>query len=159
LAVGNAIVTRAEGYAIYNFEVESGEGEDTHNYFVGKASGGAWVHNSRPCANGGLFDESQLGPMVAPQRHADLRERMGAAPFAGAHAHHDLPWEFREWFADRGINVNDPQFDRWVNGANHLAWSPAFQRVSERFIARKPNATKGEVLAFLARIRVGGKFR
>lgn len=60
LAVGNAIVTRAgptlqvksikwqrraEGWTVYNFEVESGKGEDTHNYFVGRANGGASVHN------------------------------------------------------------------------------------------------------------------
>ncbi|MBC7804522.1 MAG: hypothetical protein H7145_00025 [Akkermansiaceae bacterium] len=66
LAVGNAIVTRAgprlfvksvkwhrraEGYAVYNFEVEALSGKDsdgkhTHSYFVGKAGGGAWVHNA-----------------------------------------------------------------------------------------------------------------
>ena len=55
LAIGNSIVTRAgptlvikniewerraEGYKVYNFEVE-----DTHSYFVGTATGGAWVHN------------------------------------------------------------------------------------------------------------------
>ncbi|MBC7804524.1 MAG: hypothetical protein H7145_00035, partial [Akkermansiaceae bacterium] len=67
LAIGNSIVTRAgprmfvksvkwhrraEGYAVYNFEVEAlsgkdADGENTHSYFVGKASGGAWVHNGK----------------------------------------------------------------------------------------------------------------
>ena len=57
LAIGNSIVTRAgpplvvksvtwkrrtEGYNVYNFVVE-----DDHSYFVGKANGGAWVHNPR----------------------------------------------------------------------------------------------------------------
>jgi hypothetical protein len=41
---------RAEGYTVYNFEVEAlsgkeADGRNTHSYFVGKASGGAWVHN------------------------------------------------------------------------------------------------------------------
>ena len=31
---------RSEGYDVYNFVVE-----DDHTYFVGKANGGAWVHN------------------------------------------------------------------------------------------------------------------
>lgn len=56
LALGNAIVTRAgpnlivkavqtqsraEGYTVYNLVVE-----DDHTYFVGKHSGGVWVHNA-----------------------------------------------------------------------------------------------------------------
>jgi hypothetical protein len=60
LAVGNAIVTRAgpalivksikwnrrpEGYKVYNFVVE-----DDHSYFVGRASGGVWVHNPVWCS-------------------------------------------------------------------------------------------------------------
>src|SRR5262249_51794797 len=55
LAVGNAIITRAgptlliksiqwkrrnEGYKVYNLVVAQ-----DHTYFVGKANGGAWVHN------------------------------------------------------------------------------------------------------------------
>ena len=56
LAIGNAIVTRAgpalvvksvvwarraEGYRVYNFQVEG-----DHTYFVGKVQGGVWVHNA-----------------------------------------------------------------------------------------------------------------
>jgi hypothetical protein len=56
LGIGTQIVTRAgpnlivtgsaqqcqpEGYLVYNFEVD-----DDHTYFVGKASGGVWVHNA-----------------------------------------------------------------------------------------------------------------
>ena len=66
LGIGNAIVTRAgprlfvksikwarraEGYTVFNFEVESlsgreADGKNAHSYFVGKHSGGAWVHNA-----------------------------------------------------------------------------------------------------------------
>ncbi|MBC8139285.1 MAG: hypothetical protein H8F28_25705 [Fibrella sp.] len=79
LAIGNAIVTRAgprlfvksikwlrraEGYAVYNFEVEAlsskaSDGEHTHSYFVGKASGGAWVHN-------GHYDIARYGQKQPP---------------------------------------------------------------------------------------------
>ena len=68
LGIGNAIVTRAgprlvvksikwarraQGYTVYNFEVEAltgkeKDGKNTHSYFVGKHAGGAWVHNDCP---------------------------------------------------------------------------------------------------------------
>ncbi len=54
---------RAQGYTVYNFEVEplnakgsgggssagdkGGGGKFTHSYFVGSADGGAWVHNGK----------------------------------------------------------------------------------------------------------------
>jgi hypothetical protein len=59
LAIGNAIATRAgpelivksivrksdkAGIAVYNFVVE-----DDHTYFVGRYSGGIWVHNPGNC--------------------------------------------------------------------------------------------------------------
>jgi RHS repeat-associated protein len=59
LAIGNAIVTRAgpalvvkskqvqaqpKGVAVYNFSVDG-----DHNYFVGTANGGTWVHNASIC--------------------------------------------------------------------------------------------------------------
>ena len=36
--------TRAEGYLVYNLTVEG-----DHTYFVGKANGGVWAHNTGPC--------------------------------------------------------------------------------------------------------------
>ncbi len=32
-------------------------------------------------------------------------------------AHHDLPWEIKPWFNERGLDPNDPQFGRWVEGS------------------------------------------
>jgi len=59
LSVGDALATRAgpalvvqsitkqhraEGYLVYNLTVEG-----DHTYFVGKANGGVWAHNTLPC--------------------------------------------------------------------------------------------------------------
>jgi RHS repeat-associated protein len=78
LAIGNGIVTRdgprlvvkslkwqrrAAGYKVFNFEVE-----DTHSYFVGMASDGAWVHNGVPCVPGlpGEYLASKAPQQVQP---------------------------------------------------------------------------------------------
>ena len=83
LAVGNAIVTRAgpalvvqsikwnrraEGYKVYNFVVE-----DDHSYFVGKSSGGAWVHNPDICWKG--FSDGKL--KVHFEKHVEINKEFG----------------------------------------------------------------------------------
>lgn len=37
-------------------------------------------------------------------------------------AHHDLIWSEAKWFADHGINVNNPAFGRWVHKTEHDEW-------------------------------------
>jgi hypothetical protein len=37
-------------------------------------------------------------------------------------AHHDFPWAQRRWFADRGIDVNNPAYGRWVKKEEHRGW-------------------------------------
>jgi hypothetical protein len=37
-------------------------------------------------------------------------------------AHHDLPWEFRVFFAEHGVNVNNPAFGRWIHKKDHDVW-------------------------------------
>ena len=37
-------------------------------------------------------------------------------------AHHDLIWSQAKWFAEHGINVNNPAFGRWVHKTEHDAW-------------------------------------
>ena len=36
-----------------------------------------------------------------------------------AEAHHDFPWAEKEFFADHGIDVNNPAFGRWVSTQDH----------------------------------------
>jgi len=40
----------------------------------------------------------------------------------GYQAHHDFVWKEREWFARRGIDVNNPAFGRWVPDELHKKW-------------------------------------
>src|SRR5581483_8646764 len=79
LGIGSQIVTRAgpplvvksvsrqnhpEGVSVYNLEVE-----DDHTYFVGKANGGVWVHNTCPVGRGALSNVPELAndPFLARQ--------------------------------------------------------------------------------------------
>src|SRR5262249_31631586 len=143
LAVGNAIVTRAgpplvvksiewqrsaDGFPVYNFEVEG-----DHTYFVGRRDGGMWVHN---------------GSCDPPTWRGGLKSAMGEAPFDGAQAHHGLVWRYRDWFAERGLNVNDSQHGWWV-GDSHQSWSYGYGKEWTEFIAQNPDASKEAVLDFL----------
>lgn len=86
---------------VYNFEVK-----DYSSYFVSKD--GVWVHNSDECA------------VPVPKNRNGLRRAMGEKPYDNALAHHGLPWKYREWFAKRGLDVNDPQFGSWVRGLQFI---------------------------------------
>ena len=78
LAIGNAIVTRAgpalvvksvvwarraEGYRVYNFQVEG-----DHTYFVGKTDGGLWVHNADYDAAAAAAEAAELERLAAQWR-------------------------------------------------------------------------------------------
>ena len=73
---------------------------------------------------------SDSGPIAVPTRRATLKDRMAAiSPRPGGlfgwmkyEAHHDFPWEMKEWFARHGIDVNDAAYGRWANKADHKAW-------------------------------------
>ena len=70
LTVGDALATRAgpalvvqsitnqhraEGYLVYNLTVDG-----DHTYFVGKANGGVWAHNTGPCNFEDINDSKSL---------------------------------------------------------------------------------------------------
>jgi hypothetical protein len=108
LAIGNSIVTRAgprlfvksiqwnrraEGYAVYNFEVEAlsgkeADGRNTHSYFVGKASGGAWVHNGPNHLyrlNGEAITNSQHRPGIGTGSHNGVPVKDNGYPNFSGH--------------------------------------------------------------------------
>ena len=70
------------------------------------------------------------GSITPPTRRATLKDRMAAiSPRPGGlfgwlkyEAHHDLPWQMRDWFADHGIDVNDAAYGRWANKTDHKRW-------------------------------------
>lgn len=61
----------------------------------------------------------------APSSHKGLKSKMkikhGPCPDK-FRVHHDLPWEFRDWFARRGFDVNDARFGRYIHFSDHKLW-------------------------------------
>ena len=102
--------------------------------------------------------------ITAPTNRNGLRsamEKISPKPFAEAQAHHGLPWNYREWFAQRGLNVNDPKFGAWVKGGGnggHQSWSKAYDNVWNKFITDNPNATAQQVEKFYNSIRTSSKW-
>jgi hypothetical protein len=98
---------------------------------------------------------SQPGPIPVPANRNLLRERMlqlSTAPSWGvrkagdrwpsiAEAHHDFPFNQARWFADHGIDVNNPAFGRWVSHNDHNLWhnraTPKFNEFWDEFILRE----------------------
>lgn len=107
--------------------------------------------------------------ITPPSQHSGLKSAMNAAGnnapvnMLRPQAHHNLPWKFRDWFAGegRGLNVNDPQFGRWVEGSpvgRHQNWTPEYNRRWSDFIRANPNATRQEVLDYLDELLASGEF-
>lgn len=106
-----------------------------------------------------------------PKHHGTLKNRMkrqgmnpppNLANKARA-VHHDMPWHFRDWFAARGIDVNDTQFGRWVDntkGAPHQRWSAAFDQEWASFIARESASgyTTQQIIDFMNQLKNSGKY-
>jgi hypothetical protein len=104
--------------------------------------------------------------LLASKSRANLKKRMlkkGEVP-PGFEAHHDLPWEFRQRFAEAKLDVNDPQFGRWAHPDDHSHWhyeDPKFNDVWEDFFYGEPvngmrpeiTHTKAEVLQKLEEIK------
>jgi hypothetical protein len=69
---------------------------------------------------------TKAGPVKAPWRRAPLESNMkralGYGPPSDFRVHHDLVWAQREWFATRGIDVNDAAFGRYVHKSDHARW-------------------------------------
>jgi len=74
---------------------------------------------------------SDSGPIAVPLegQHGQLKSAMlkmqdgYPKPTGGTFdAHHDFPWAHREWFANHGIDVNDPAYGRWVATDIHGQW-------------------------------------
>ena len=112
---------------------------------------------------------SRIPAVTAPTNRGGLRVDLlsRGQPPAGMrnpNAHHDLPWEHREWMASegRGLNVNDSAYGRWVEGTppgGHQRWTPGFRAEWDAFIEANPNASRGQVLDFLNRLRADPRFQ
>ena len=70
------------------------------------------------------------------------------------HAHHMLPWMFKDWFAAHGLDVNDPRFGAWVRQAVHQApgelshsrFNAAWEAFMQREVREGIEFTQEEIL-------------
>ena len=135
----------------------------------GNCSGTGLVFGVLPFVNGGMdnaadaaraLDDAaeQAGKSIIrainpPSYRGGLRgamERLGNNAPTGMlnpQVHHNLPWDFRDWFAGpgRGLDVNDPQFGRWVSGSPqgpHQRWPYEYTQAWRSFIRDNPNASR-----------------
>jgi len=108
------------------------------------------------------------GPIKPPRWRNGLKYKMkrlapGDIP-KGHQAHHDFVWKQREWFADHGIDVNNPAFGRWVPKKLHKKWhnqEPQFNKFWENIIeeervwrdAGNPPYTRQKMLDLLIEVR------
>jgi len=109
-----------------------------------------------------LLYPSEINP---PTYRPGLSDRMGTPPsnMMNPQAHHDLPWKFKDWFAgpNRGLDVNDPMFGRWVEGSpvgSHQIWSSRYNAAWGLFKQNNPNANRLQVIIKLLLLRLGGKY-
>jgi len=92
----------------------------------------------------------------------ELAKNMGPKPshLKAPQAHHDLPVVFQETFADLGIDINNRQFGRWVEGSAHSKWSAAFNDEWKRFLdPANGKRTRQQVLDFMDKLRKDPRFQ
>ena len=83
------------------------------------------------------------------------------ADMVKAEAHHELPWELKKWFNEKGLDPNDPQFGRWVKGSPygpHQKWSSKFSDAWSEYMESSPDASADDIVRFLEQLRSGGTF-
>jgi hypothetical protein len=129
------VVPLAEEVPVYNLRVA-----DYHTYFVGGESWGfsVWAHNSNLCTvRAGLGG----GPESAAVNLSNaIRSGVTRTP-----RHHIFPQQFRQWFLNRGINIDrftiaigqgeHAAIHRWVGGAG---WNQALiGRLTDQMSARQ----------------------
>ncbi len=109
--------------------------------------------------------DGEQGSIRPPTNRSGLRRQLGVPPsdLVNPQAHHNLPWEHRDYFAGpgRGLNVNDAAFGRWVEGTPpglHQNWSPRYGRAWAAWISENPNASRHEVLDFLQSLLNSGLY-
>jgi hypothetical protein len=72
--------------------------------------------------------------------------QVGPRPsFSKPQAHHDFPWKHVEWFAQHGIDVNNPAFGRWVTEREHILWEKQLPITYEKYwdLVREEETARG----------------
>lgn len=115
---------------------------------------------------GDVIQEPFADPSInAPTNPGLLRKNMIKAgnlkplDMKNPNAHHGLPWKFKDWFAFRGLDVNDPEFGMWVEGREHAKWSWRYNMVWEEFISINRYTSPQKIIEFMWQMMSGGEFQ
>lgn len=108
--------------------------------------------------------DNSFSSIISPTNRRGLRKAMGEPPsnMVKPQAHHDLPWNHREWFAKRGLDVNDPQYGRWVEGnpyGSHQSWSKDYDGEWLSFMDEYPDAKPEQILDKVDEIRTNTRYQ
>ena len=80
----------------------------------------------------------------------------GDPPGEGYQAHHGLPWHYVQEFSKVGININDPQYGRWVKGGGnggHQSWSRTYDQLWWKYFKRHDgNYDKADIIDYFNRL-------
>ena len=117
---------------VYNFEVE-----DFHTYYV--AEDGILVHND--CGSRGQLRRNML--------------KNGPTPGSNYQAHHGLPWKYKDYFSNAGLDINDVQFRRWVIGGGnggHQSWSYSYEMIWEEYIRSHPISNAADIIDYFNKL-------
>jgi hypothetical protein len=114
---------------------------------------------------GDVIQEPFIDPSInATTNPSLLRKNMFKAGNAkpldmnNPNAHHGLPWKYREWFASKGLNVNNPQYGFWVEGRPHSLWSWEYNNIWAEFIFDYPGASSQMITDYMWELMLGGYF-
>ena len=95
-----------------------------------------------------------------------LKDRLGDRPpeMERPQAHHDLPQapRFKPQWERVELDIDSREFGRWVEGGpvgDHQKWSKAFNDEWDKFFEESPNATRGQILEYMKRLRADPRFQ
>jgi hypothetical protein len=115
---------------------------------------GQWKYKDK---HGNIYDnsqnpwdvESQKGSLTENNFRSNLKKFTGESGL-GKDAHHIFPQsdDFKDFFDEVGIDINNPKYGTWWDSSEHRSKSYEYNQEWSRFIRTNPNATKEEVLRF-----------
>ena len=100
---------------------------------------------------GGLVAKFGVSKFTARNFRSNLIKLTGIEP-AGKQAHHLLPQQFVKRFERIGLDINNPQFGRWLDNDLHLKGAYKYNNEWSLFFETNPSPTQAEVLKEADRI-------
>ncbi len=155
----NNPVSRKDRLGTDDIAVSDGEEDNVFDdvyHSSGGASGGGNYANSSSAKSGSANSSSAKGGYAG--KHGDLKKNMlkeGAMPGEGYQAHHGLPWAYRDYFHEAGLDVNDANFGRWVKGGGnggHQSWSYRYGQLWKSYIKFHPIPNSADIVNYFNKL-------